>query len=119
MGGAGPFGQLLVSPRHDFQWLCDAHFTMAEAEVACRQMGYANAIRVVENSLYGDYTFRFLSLSVHTSFLSLLLSYYPLLPHNALIVTSGHKTTLLRCMALLTIFLEVNKYVFWKKHSLG
>ncbi|CAI8003352.1 Deleted in malignant brain tumors 1 protein [Geodia barretti] len=54
VGGAGPFGQLLVSPKRDFQWLCDAHFTMAEAEVACRQMGYANAIRVVENSLLSD-----------------------------------------------------------------
>ena len=70
MGGAGPFGQLLVSPKRDFQWLCDAHFTMAEAEVACRQMGYANAIRVVENSLYGDYTFCvFVILFVSPSFL--------------------------------------------------
>ena len=50
-GGAGSYGQLLVDTNNQFHWLCDAHFSMTEANVACRQMGYSGAIRIVHNSL--------------------------------------------------------------------
>ena len=52
-GGAGAAGTLLVysySSTQNFEPICDARFGMAEAQVACRQLGYSSATAVLKNS---------------------------------------------------------------------
>lgn len=47
-------GRLLVLSNGTFGAVCDDHFGYAEAQVACRQLNYTNAIRVANFGEFGN-----------------------------------------------------------------
>ncbi|XP_064388306.1 scavenger receptor cysteine-rich domain superfamily protein-like [Halichondria panicea] len=54
LDGAGPAGNLFIHGGWDPQPVCAIGFGQAEAEVACRQMGYEGAVAVRHQPYYGD-----------------------------------------------------------------
>ena len=50
LGGSGPFGVLEIFNGADWGPICDANFDQVDGDVACRQLGYTGALRVIPNS---------------------------------------------------------------------
>ena len=50
LGGSGPYGVIEVFNGGRWGPICDEHFDIADANVVCRQFGYAGALRVIPNS---------------------------------------------------------------------
>ncbi|XP_065884217.1 scavenger receptor cysteine-rich type 1 protein M130-like isoform X2 [Dysidea avara] len=53
VGGSGPFGILEIFNGGYWGAICDTHFNLIDASIACKQLGYSDAISVIPNSYYG------------------------------------------------------------------
>ena len=50
LGGSGPYGVIEMFNGRRWGPLCDEHFDQEDGDVACRQLGYTGALRVMHNS---------------------------------------------------------------------
>ena len=50
VGGSGPFGILEIFNGGNWGAICDTHFNLIDASIACKQLGYSDAISVIPNS---------------------------------------------------------------------
>ena len=50
LGGSGPFGVIEIFNGGRWGPICDERFDERDGEVACRQLGYSDVLRVIPNS---------------------------------------------------------------------